>query len=346
MHILNSGSTYRFYNDLNIISLLPTKNYLFNYDDFGNCWLEDLEDFKYPSKIYDVSDNLRSMIKVAFDSKSRNLGVLLTGNKGQGKSLTAKLICKDINLPTIIINKQIPNYVDFVAFLNSIKQDYILFVDEFEKLFKTTNDKETDYKTQEVFLSFMDGVLTNESKILFLLTTNESVNTYFINRPSRIKFLQEYEELSEELFHMITDDLLVNKSFKQDLEESVSLLNMNIDLLISILEDVNLFNKPFSEFATMYNYKNEMYRYELYYVDNGVEKLNKIFQSKTKIKHNQTQIAGWEVMKLKKFSKDEIVFQTTRWDDDPNDSDRDIKVVFDVKLVPIKKGFESLELVF
>jgi hypothetical protein len=25
---------------------------LFNFDDLGNCWLEDVEDFKFPEKIY------------------------------------------------------------------------------------------------------------------------------------------------------------------------------------------------------------------------------------------------------------------------------------------------------
>ena len=219
--------------------------------------------------------------------------------------------------------------------MNQIKQDYVLFVDEFEKLFSTStvNEKE-GYHNQEVFLSFMDGVLTNEHKVLFLLTSNDGVNQFFINRPSRIKFMVEYDELPEELFNLIVDDKLINKEFKQDLEENVSLVNLNIDLLISIVDDINLFNKPFSTFSKLYNYKFESYKYELYRIVGEVESFKNFFNNSKRIKYNDTYICGYEVDQMLKFTKEEIIFETSIWEEDKKG--KDIKINCKIKLVPSK----------
>jgi len=337
MNILNDNGKYHFFNALTIEQTLQPKSYLFNFDDFGNCWLEDIEDFKFPDKIYDVNDNLRKYIIKSYFANKTNLGVLLTGNKGQGKSLTAKLICSELKQPTIIINKQIPADVNFIKFLSEIKQDHTLFVDEFEKLFDTKKESNDTkgYHTQEVFLSFMDGVITNEHKVLFLLTTNDGVNEFFINRPSRIKFLQEYNELPEELFNLIADDKLNNPEYKQDLEENVSLVNLNIDLLISIIDDINLFDEPFSKFKDMYNYKFEQYKYEVYHIENGTDVFKSFYTSSKKVKYTDSFIANERVLDMLVFKADEIVFKAKDWQEDKKGKDIEVDIV--VKLVPFTK---------
>lgn len=341
MNILKNNGKYHFYNQLTMVDSLEPKNYLFNFDTFGNCFLEDIEDFKTPEKIYETSGELRNLVSTSFNSNKKNLGVLLSGSKGMGKSIEAKLLCKEMNLPIIVINKSIPIDVNFVNFLNDIKQDYCLYVDEFEKLFANTSsgDGEKHFHSQESFLSFMDGVLTNDNKILFLLTTNERVNEYFINRPSRVKFLREYDELPEVLFEMIVEDKLVNKEFKDDLEQNVSLINLNIDLLISIIDDINLFNKPFSTFKDNYNYKFEQYKYEVYITKNGVETFDRFFTSDRKLKPNLQYISHYNVDKILKFTKDEIVFTTISIDYD--DDDKEIKHHLTIKLVPVSYSHKS-----
>jgi len=339
MNILKNNGQYSFFNSLTIDKELLPKNYIFNFDSFGNCWLEDAEDFRVPEKVYDVNSSMRKDIIKSFKSYGKNLGVLLTGNKGQGKSLNAKLLCRELKIPVIIVNKSIPKDVNFVKFFNDIKQDYCFFVDEFEKLFadKGRSDENKDYHEQDVFLSFMDGVLTNEHKVLFLLTTNESVNEYFINRPSRVKFLQEYNELSEEIFDMIVSDKLNNKKFREDLEDSVSLINLNIDLLISIIEDINLFKRPFSKFKENYNYKLEQYKYEMGFLVDGAEKFYGYFTSKKKIKADTTYINGYNVDQMLKFTKDEIIFSSQRWEEDEKGEDYQKEVK--VKITPCSNIF-------
>lgn len=340
MNILKDGNKYHFFNALTINDKLEPKNYIFNFNQLGQCYLEDIEGFKYPEKIYDVDANLRSLIQKSFVSYQKNLGVLLSGSKGMGKSLTAKLICKESNLPIIVINQKIPSHINFIAFLNEVKQDYILFVDEFEKLFETKGDE--DFHGQDVFLSFMDGVITNDHKVLFLLTTNDSVNEFLINRPSRIKFLQEYTELPEEIFNMIVEDRLDNKDWKDDLENNVSLLNLNIDLLINIISDVNLFDKPFSEFKDMYNYKFENYKYEITKVIDGVEVWGGTCTRQRRFKPSDTYIADYTVDRMIKFTKDEIIFESTEWSRDEKNKDVEIKIL--IKLKPF--SFQKAGLVF
>ena len=124
MNILKNNGQYTFFNSLTIDKVLLPKNYIFNFDSFGNCWLEDAEDFKVPFKVYDVNSLMRKDVIKSFEYYNKNLGVLLTGNKGQGKSLNAKLLCRELGIPTIIVNKSIPKSVNFVKFFNNIKQNY------------------------------------------------------------------------------------------------------------------------------------------------------------------------------------------------------------------------------
>jgi len=336
MNILVDSGKYRFYNDLTIEKTLLPETYIFEYDINGNMWLEKLEDFKVPEKVYDVNKTMRSMIKTSFEKYSTNLGVLLTGNKGQGKSLEAKMICRDMNLPVIVINKRIPEDVNFVSFFNGIKQDFTLFVDEFEKLFNATKpSKDEAYHTQVSFLSFMDGVMTNDHKILFLLTTNEEVNEYFINRPSRIKFLKEYFELEETLFNMIVEDRLLNMEYKSDLEDNISLMNLNIDTLISIINDINLFDKPFSEFKDYFNYRFENYRYEVC-IDNAFKGF---WSDQRRPRVNDVWIADRDVNEIISFSKDEIIFTSNEWV--PNEKGKNVKKEVTVKLTLTKGRISS-----
>jgi len=347
MNILKDNGKYSFFNSLTIDNELKPKNYIFDYDSFGNCFLRDAEDFKFPEKIYDVNSEMRKDIIKAFDGYDKNLGVLLTGAKGQGKSLNAKLLCSEINLPVILVNKSIPKDINFVEFFNGIKQDYCMFIDEFEKLFanKGQSRENVDYHEQDVFLSFMDGVLTNEHKVLFLLTTNESVNEYFINRPSRVKFLQDYNELPEELFNQIVDDRLKNKDYKNDLENNISLINMNIDLLISIIDDVNLFDKPFSEFKEIYNYRLQQYKYEMSIIKDGREKFEGFFSTKKKIKLDSQYINDKRVREMIKFNKEEIIFKYQEWVHD-DEKDEGEYQEFVAKVTPVNNTSISLNAVF
>lgn len=250
----------------------PKKDFIF---------LEKIQEtFKLPSKIYyqPVDTVLKSVILKSWSTESEsNLGVLLTGEKGQGKTLLAKDICNIVKLPVIIIGKEIPLDIDFVQFISSIKQDVVVFVDEFEKLFDSDyyNENNNGKHNQKSFLSFMDGVYT-EHKRLFILTTNSKVSEFLLNRPSRIKFLRNYYRgIDVDMFNKIIDDNLSDPILKDDLKNNLDPGSCTIDVLMQIIHEVNVQEIPYSAFAQVFNYTppKKEYIVELVVQDKVVSKI-------------------------------------------------------------------------
>jgi len=261
MKIVENQNRFHIYNNITITDKLEPNIYSVA-ESMAGYFLQKEEDFKFPEKIYDVEKPFRDVVLTRFKNTDKNLGVLLSGTKGQGKSLTAKLLCVESGLPVIVINKSFdPDVFDF---LRQIEQDFIVFVDEFEKLYPTgrvvydENDNKAELSNkQNMWLPVMDGGVQFPAKVLFLFTVNESVSDYLLNRPSRIRYNKIYNKLDKLLFDEIIKDKLVNQDFAQDLEGCVSLENLNIDTLISIIEDVNMLNQPASTFMSFFNYKTD-----------------------------------------------------------------------------------------
>ena len=313
MHILEDGDTFHFYNSLKINGCLEPGNYTLRFNGFGSFYLQRAPAFSLPSKIYDISKDDRDIIINRFNTSERNMGVLLTGKKGFGKTIDAKLICRDLNIPVIIITDKIPAGFDFKTFINSIKQDFILFVDEFDKIFQSNATPEAEEVEEEPrdnknhnqisFLNLMDGSYSGENKILFLFTTNTNVNQYLINRPSRIKFIKQYDQFPMEIAEMVCDDLLKNKKFKKDIMESIYEKYLSIDTIISIVNDVNALNKPYSTFKHIYNHRPERFIYQVKFTyspkntNTYYETVNKPFDSNTQAIH------GYPVTAFKQKNK-------------------------------------------
>lgn len=237
---------------------LPIGVYTFQWDQKGNMFLEHVgEDFKLPKKLYlsKVDKLLIKSVKNSWINEDRNLGLLLSGVKGQGKTITAKAICNDLKLPVIVINKSIPIDIDFVQFLSRFEQDLIIFVDEFEKLFGDDYDSDKNsMHSQKAFLSFTDGTFTN-SKRLFMFTTNTKVSEYFMNRPSRVRFVRKYgHSIDEEVFKEILDDLVKDPALRKDIEDNLDISNCTVDILMQIIRESENQEALYSEFASIFNY--------------------------------------------------------------------------------------------
>ena len=263
MNIIEIGGEYFFFNDAKIINELAVQNYILVKNIRSNTFsLRPTEDFQFPDPFYSVEEKICKLVKKSFESNDRNLGVLLSGLKGSGKSITAKLIAKQSNVPVIIIKDKIPLNMDLFGFLSGIDTPVCLFIDEFEKIFENSN-VEHEYHTQNSFLSYMDGATSSRNKTLFIFTTNEYVNKLFINRPSRIKFYKDYGMMDEKLIDMIISNELKNKEFEEDLRSNID-ANFNMDLLMTVIKDINMLETSFSTFKDIYNYRPQLYRYTLY----------------------------------------------------------------------------------
>ncbi len=126
MNIIKNDGKYFLFNAITILKKLSNKNYYLRFNSqSGECYLEDALDFQIPDKIYDIEKEFRSIVLKSFDKNKNNTGVLLEGYKGQGKSMTSKLLCIEAELPVIIIDNKIRKTINFTE-LKSIKEITVL----------------------------------------------------------------------------------------------------------------------------------------------------------------------------------------------------------------------------
>ena len=103
------------------LTTIPNKNYQINYDkDKDTYYGVEVGEFELPEKVYgDYEVDIAKYLK-NFESRPKNLGILLDGVKGGGKSIMAKMLCIKAEKPVLIINQ--PFCGDsFNTFLSEIK---------------------------------------------------------------------------------------------------------------------------------------------------------------------------------------------------------------------------------
>ncbi len=209
---------------------------------FGVNLVKTFDRFNFDYKVYGVESAFINRVVKTYKFSTDNLGILLNGYKGTGKTVTAKLICNALNLPVIIL-KTTDNGV--IEFINSIRQDIVIFIDEYEKVFSQGSS----------LLTIMDGVETSEFRRVFILTTNSlSIENNLIDRPSRIRYLKRYENIEPSVIKEVVDDLLVNKEHEVDTINYIcSLALVTIDIIKAVIIEVNIHDEPPSEFEDVFN---------------------------------------------------------------------------------------------
>lgn len=263
MSIIQNNNEFRFVNTTNTYEKLPALNYALKKDIRGEYYLEQLKNFKLPSKIYgnhSIVDRWLTSWKV---NSFKNLGILLNGLKGTGKTITAQKLCIDSGLPVITITEYFCGS-DFVSFVtNPALGEYILFIEEFEKIYKSKDNDTTD------LLTIMDGIY--DTKILFLLTSNEiNKNEYLINRLSRIKYKKDYNSLENEVIEEVINDKLKNKEHADSIYKFFEKLGIaTFDLLINIINEMNTFGEDALECAKHLNLDYETMYCDVYEEVNG-----------------------------------------------------------------------------
>lgn len=245
--------------------LLPKGTYLTKFDAPNNCYfLELTEDFTIPNKLYGNSDMLSNRYVKTFTEGSKNMGILLTGLKGTGKSLTAKLTALKSNIPVILITEEFTGE-EFKSFLNSIKQEVVVFIDEFEKVY-VEND------SQQSLLSLLDGIF--EGKKLFIFTSNmkDRINQYMLNRPGRIRYLAEYDSLDETVITEVIEDTLVDKTQTEDLLSVLDVLGIvSMDVLVGLITEMNSYNEGAKEAIKYLNIRPEDSQYSVIIIIDGIK---------------------------------------------------------------------------
>lgn len=257
--ILRDVNNYYIFKNVILENELPKGQYkLIKNPDFS-LHLEKIEDLRLPEKIYSNDSKFVEHVMSQWNGMGKgNLGVVLEGSKGLGKSFTGNLLAIKSDVVIIKITEKLERNVKLFDFLSSIDQDVLFLVDEFEKIFETRQNqmqKESNYIAQEDFLSFLDdGGSIKKNKKLFIFTCNNTLNEFLKDRPSRIRYYKRYLILSDEVIKEICADLLVDKTFEDDLINNLPIKNLNMDVLIQIINEVNYHKKPYSSFKDFFNF--------------------------------------------------------------------------------------------
>ena len=264
-YFIKSGNTFKVADkdSLDIQERLPVGNYIVKQDQFGNFFLEGVDSFEIKGKVYGDALRHRDRIFNTFIDRTSSTGVMLTGEKGSGKTLLAKslaLKCADEGIPTILINQPWRGEA-FNSLLQDISQPCMVLFDEFEKVY--------DSDEQEEMLTLLDGVFP--SKKLFLITCNDKwrINQHMRNRPGRIFYMLDFKGLSGEFIREYCYDNLVDKSLNTiDSVVTVGSLfsEFNFDMLKALVEEMNRYGETAQEAMQMLNAKPEFDDGSLYKV--------------------------------------------------------------------------------
>lgn len=283
-YFIRNGNTFRVADkeSLDIQNQLPVGNYIVKQDQFGNFFLEVVDSFEIKGKKYGDNDRNRDRIFSTFIDRSASTGVMLTGEKGSGKTLLAKslaLKCATENIPCILINQAWRGEA-FNSLLQDISQPCMVLFDEFEKVY--------DSDEQEEMLTLLDGVFP--SKKLFVITCNDKwrVNQHMRNRPGRIFYLLEFRGLDEDFVIEYCHDNLKNLANIDGVLTVAGLFGeFNFDMLKALIEEMNRYNETAQEAMKLLNTKPE-------FGDGGTYKVTLIPVGQEPLKPEQIDGAEWE----------------------------------------------------
>lgn len=297
------------------VTKLPVGVYKINANPMtGELFLTHLQkEFEFPYKVYGVESEFVKRVGKTFKATTGNLGVLMNGVKGTGKTVTAEMICNELGLPVLIVPTAYENLPDFI---NRVQQDVTIFFDEYEKMYNNYDSS---------ILTVMDGVLNNEYRKVFLLTTNNSyINDNLLQRPGRIRYVKEFTDLTLEVIMEIVEDKLIHKELKDKCVDFISKLEtITMDIVNSVIEEVNIHEQDPVLFKDIFNINIIDNRVNLFIMDPNTSSLTKLQHKDvciSPVKITDKVVGQWfridntEIGKISKVIDDKTIVVNT-WDD-------------------------------
>lgn len=245
--------SFKFNTDGLECDLTPGMVYNIKVDSYTRVVsLEETTPFSMPSKVYCTSRDKRFIDKVINSYKlSENgfTGVMLSGLKGSGKTIMAKSIANDSNLPIINIDKSIRPWA-LKVLVELLGDTNICFMfDELDKLLEDYDDS--------ALLQILDGADTKgKHMILFTCNNEKYISEYLIDRCSRIRYWRKFDEMSPSLIMEVLNDKLNDKKEVESLTDFIkdNFEICSFDNIASFINEVN--NYPTTTFEELFEDMN------------------------------------------------------------------------------------------
>lgn len=238
---------------------LPLGVYTVKYDGMRGMFylVKVCDEYTFDYKLYGLeSDFIRRVLKTYEVTATGNQGILLNGTKGTGKTVTSKILANKLQQPVIVVSKALDGVEHF---LNSIPQNVTIFIDEYEKIYGDSNR----------MLTIMDGAMNSQYRRMFLLTTNKLyIEDNLKQRPSRIRYLKEFRDLSPDIVEEIVDDVLEYPAHREDCIKFISSLELiTVDIVKQVVNEVNIHDESPFIWGEMFNVKKISGKYKISEVD-------------------------------------------------------------------------------
>lgn len=209
--------------------------YDLNWDRYSEQYIfTENGELNLPKKVYELRKDtiFKKRVLSYFENASmQTTGVMLAGTKGTGKTVLAKVLAKESNLPIIVVNGEYPAH-KLNKFFKEFKTPVCVIFDEVEKNWRT-----------EHMLEFLDGVQATAKKLV-IMTCNDldRVSEYMQDRCSRIRYMRKYN--ADENVELI-EQLVIDFEVKNPKEVAEFIKNkfklMSMDNLCAFINEVKIF---------------------------------------------------------------------------------------------------------
>ena len=204
-------------------------------------YLEQKEyNYKVPPKLYGNMQNYVDFYWKSFERTKFVGGLMLTGQKGSGKTMIAATLCNmAINRGLRVVEITNTTFsTELLRFIDDLDK-VVLFFDEFGKNFNT--------RQQDKMLTLLSNISGKERLIFITENVPQRISEFIRNRPGRVKYSMHFNKLPMNVVEEYCDEFNVEESFyKEFLSAYKSIITFQFDHLIAIVEEH--INNPMMKF--------------------------------------------------------------------------------------------------